>query len=133
MSSNESMEMYLETIYLIETSHGHAHGVDIAKKLGVSKASVSKAMNKLSARGLINKESYGSITLTPKGKKLSEKIYYNHQLISKFLEHSLELTGADAADNACKMEHVLTETMLKAIKEYLDKNHVEITMDFGGL
>lgn len=128
MSNNESMEMYLETIYILENSHGHAHGVDVAKKLGVSKASVSKAMNKLSAKGMINKESYGTITLTQKGKELSEQIYYNHQLITKFLEHSLNLTVSQSAENACKMEHVISEDMLEAIKKYLETHSIEVVV-----
>lgn len=128
MSNNESMEMYLETIYIIENSHGHAHGVDIAKQLGVSKASVTKAMKKLMEKGLINKEIYGSITLTQEGRTLSEKIYYNHQLISLYLEHSLGLSAREAAENACRMEHVLSETMIIAIKGYLDKHNVEISI-----
>ena len=128
LSNNESMEMYLETIYILENSHGHAHGVDVAKQLGVSKASVSKATKKLIEKGMINKETYGSITLTQKGRELSEKIYYNHQLISLYLEHSLGLSATEAAENACKMEHVLSETMLTSIKKYLDKHNVKISI-----
>jgi len=126
MINNESMEMYLETVYIIEKSNGHAHGVDIAKRLGVSKPSVTKAMNQLKSKGLINKEAYGSITLTQKGKALSEKIYYDHQLISSFLEHSLGLCPDEAAGNACKMEHVLSDQMLESIKTYLNKHEIRI-------
>ncbi len=125
MSNNESMEMYLETVYVLESNHGHAHGVDIAKKLGVSKPSVSKAMNYLKAKGLINKETYGTITLTDKGKKMSEQIYSTHQLITLFLEHSLELKTAEAALNACKMEHILSDKMIEAIKNYLEINNID--------
>jgi DtxR family transcriptional regulator, Mn-dependent transcriptional regulator len=124
MSNNESMEMYLETIHLLEKNYGHAHGVEIAERLGVSKPSVSKAMNYLKDKGLVNKEAYGTITLTPKGKELSEQIYYNHKLMTLFLEHSLQLTAEEADENACRMEHVLTEGMLEAIKAYLHKNNI---------
>lgn len=127
MGYNESMEMYLETVYILEENHGHAHGVDIAKKLGVSKASVTKAMKLLKEKGLINKETYGSITLTEEGKALSKKIYYRHQLITKFLEHSLMLSSKEAAENACKMEHIISENMLKAMKKYMCDNNIEIT------
>lgn len=125
MSNNESMEMYLETVYILENSHGHAHGVDIAKRLGVSKPSVSKAMNYLKAKGLVNKEAYGSITLTKEGRELSAKIYSNHQMLSQFLEHSLELTAEEASLNACKIEHVLSDRMVEAIEKYLMKNNIE--------
>lgn len=124
MSSNESMEMYLETVYILENSHGHAHGVEVAKRLGVSKPSVSKAMKFLKEKGLIRKENYGTITLTDEGKAISEKIYSNHQLISRFLVQSLELSEEEAAENACKMEHVLTDKVMDAIKSYLSKKEV---------
>lgn len=125
MSSNESMEMYLETIYILENSHGHAHGVDIAKKLGVSKPSVTKAMKHLKSQGLVNSEPYGTITLTKKGKELSAKIFRKHQLISLFLEHSLDLDTDEAARNACRIEHILSDKMLTAIKGYLEENNVD--------
>lgn len=126
MPSNESMEMYLETIYLLENNHGHAHGVEIANKLGVSKASVSKATKQLKAKGLIHKESYGTITLTEKGREISEKIYLNHKMITNFLEHSLGLSSEIASKNACKIEHVLSEEMVTAISEYLNRHNIEV-------
>jgi len=122
MSSSESMEMYLETVYVLENNHGHAHSVDIAKKLGVSKPSVSKAMRYLKDKGFINKESYGSITLTDKGREVSSTIYNRHKLLTSFLEHSLKLTPEQAVVNACKMEHVIDKTMTEAIERYLEAN-----------
>jgi DtxR family transcriptional regulator, Mn-dependent transcriptional regulator len=126
MSNNESMEMYLETIHILEKNYGHAHGVEIAERLGVSKPSVSKAMNYLKNKGLINKEAYGTITLTKKGKELSEQIYINHRLISLFLKHSLQLTAEEADENACRMEHVLSDNILEAIKAYLHEKNINI-------
>jgi Mn-dependent DtxR family transcriptional regulator len=126
MSNNESMEMYLETIHLLEKNYGHAHGVEIAERLGVSKPSVTKAMNYLKDKGLVNKEAYGTITLTKKGKELSEQIYNNHRLMALFLKHSLQLTVEEADENACRMEHVLTKGMLEAIETYLHKNNINI-------
>ena len=76
MNYNKSIEMYLETIYILEIDHGHAHVVDIAEHLGITKPSVTKAMDKLKQEGLINKESYGHITLTEKGGAVAKKIYY---------------------------------------------------------
>lgn len=125
MSVSESTEMYLETVYLLEKNHGHAHVVDIAKRLGVSKPSVSKAMNQLKKKGLISKEAYGSITLTSEGRSRSEKIYQEHQLISLFLEHSLKLSPDEASENACKMEHILSDKMVASIKSYLKENNIE--------
>lgn len=131
MSSNESMEMYLETIYLLERAQGHAHGVDIAKRLGVSKASVTKATKQLKESGYIRKEAYGSITLTKEGLELSERVYYNHKMITAYLKHSLGVSDSEAAENACKMEHFLTDNMIYAIKEYLIKNDIEIKKTVG--
>lgn len=126
MSNSESMEMYLETIYLLEKAQGHAHVVDIAKRLGVSKASVSKATKNLKSSNYIKKEAYGSITLTRDGWALSEKIYYNHNMIKAYLKHSLGITNQVAAENACKMEHVLTENAIEAIRGYLIENNIEV-------
>lgn len=114
--------MYLETIYLLAKEHGHAHVVDIAEALGVSKASVSKAMKQLKFEKLVQKEIYGSITLTKKGREISKKIYYKHRLIAEFLEHSLSLTASEASKNACKMEHFVSDSMLRAIEDYFQKN-----------
>lgn len=125
MTNTESMEMYLETIYILEEDHGHAHSVEIAKRLGVSKPSVTKAMKALVDKGLILKESYGTITLTEEGKKISERVYSSHKYITKYLEHSLGLSPEIAVRNACKIEHVVSEEMYEAIKKYLDKNKIE--------
>ncbi len=125
MSNNESMEMYLETVYILESDSGHAHGVDIAKRLGVSKPSVTKAIKYLKAQGFVNTQKYGTITLTEKGRELSEEIYSNHQIIELFLEHSLKLSAEQASINACKIEHVLSDEMLEAIKSYLKKNNID--------
>ncbi len=117
---NESSEMYIETIYILEGIHGHAHVVDIAKRLGVKKPSVTKAMNQLKEQGLINQEAYGPIKLTERGKDLAGEIYKKHQLISRYLEKSLGLAPDEASENACKMEHIVTNAMLVAIKKYLE-------------
>lgn len=120
MSKSESTEMYLETIYLLEKNHGHAHAVEIAERLNVSKPSVTKAMNSLKEDGLIDKEAYGTINLTHKGKEISNKIYKRHKLLTDFLFYSLGLAVAEAEKNACKMEHVVTDELIIKVKEYLD-------------
>ncbi len=120
MSISESNEMYLETIYILEDVHGHAHVADIARRLGVKKPSVSKAMEQLKKDNLINQESYGPVTLTERGKKVSKQIYRKHHLITRFLEKSLNLGYDEASQNACRMEHSITDAMLKAIENYLE-------------
>lgn len=121
MASNESMEMYLETVYVLEKRSGHAHVTEIAKVLNVSKPSVTKAMKYMIENELVDKEPYGSITLTEKGRKAAERIYRNHILITRFLEKTLNMKPEDAANDACRIEHVVSENMIEAIEEYLDR------------
>lgn len=125
MSNNESMEMYLETVYILENNHGHAHVSEVAERLDVSKPSVTKAMKRLKSEGLINQESYGSIKLTKKGNEISEKIHENHKLITLYLEYSLKIGKDEAEKNACKIEHILSKTMVTAIKDYLKENNID--------
>ena len=121
MKYHDSAEMYLETIYLLEKSQGHAHVAEISKALNISKPSVTKAMDQLKNRLLINKDDYGPVTLTPKGRELSQEIYDRHLIITEYLRQSLNLSLVDAEENACRMEHVITDTLLNSIKEYLNK------------
>ena len=121
MVKNESMEMYLETIYVLSERSGHAHVTEIAKELDVSKPSVTKAMNFLREKGMVDKEPYGSITLTDEGRQVAERVYRNHVLISCFLETSLGMKPEDASDDACRMEHIVSGKMIEAIEIYLKK------------
>ena len=125
MSNNESIEMYLETVYILENNYGHAHVSEVAKRLDVSMPSVTKAMNQLKSQGLVDKEPYGSITLTDKGREISKKIHKNHKLITLFLQHSLELEAPEAEKNACKIEHILSHKMVIAIKKYLNTHNID--------
>ena len=119
MKYHDSAEMYLETIYILEHRQGHAHVAEISKALSLSKPSVTKAMAQLKSRDLIHQEDYGPITLTEQGRSLSKKIYDRHLLISEYLQKALKLSVKDAEENACRMEHVITESYIDAIKAYL--------------
>jgi len=119
MSQSESKEMYLETIYILQQEENHAHSVDVAKRLNVSKPSVTKAMNNLRKIGLIDQEKYGPITLTEEGLAIAKRVYDNHQLITKFIISSLKLSPEQAEKDACKIEHVISADMVDAIKNYL--------------
>ena len=123
MNISESNEMYLETIHILEDAHGHAHIADIAKRLGVTKPSVSKAMEQLKREDLISQESYGPVTLTQKGKAISTQIYRKHHLITRYLEKSLNLHHGEASENACRMEHIITDAMLEAIVKCLESKN----------
>jgi DtxR family transcriptional regulator, Mn-dependent transcriptional regulator len=123
LSRSESSEMYLETIYILESAHGHAHIADIAARLGVKKSSVTKAVEQLKEEDLVCHDSYGPVTLTAKGRSISKQIYRKHNLITRYLMKSLHLDPEEAAENACMMEHIVTEGMLKAIEKYLAKEN----------
>lgn len=122
MSYNKSVEMYLEAIYILENNHGHAHVVDIAEHLGITKPSVTKAMDKLKEEGLIDKENYGHINLTSSGKEAAEKVYHKHCIVTRFLKDSLDLSHKEASVNACRMEHIITDAMLEAIENYVGRS-----------
>jgi len=124
MKYHDSAEMYLETIYILEKTQGHAHVAEISKALNISKPSVTKAMDQLKNRLLINKDDYGPVTLTTKGRELSQGIYERHLIITEYLRLSLNLSLEDAEENACRMEHVITDTLLDSIKEYLNKEEL---------
>jgi len=121
MKYNESREMYLETIYLLEKENHHAHTAEIAKLLNVSKPSVTKAMGLLKSQGLVEQERYGPVMLTTKGRTKSKQIYENHKLITQFIINTLGLSPKQAEENACKIEHVISNDMLLAMKKYVSK------------
>ncbi len=126
MKDNESMEMYLETIYLLEKAHGYARNVDIARNLDVSKPSVTKAVKYLQSRGLVDNETYGTIHLTEKGRKISEEIYIKHEKLTAFLRLALGMNYDEAEQNACRMEHFVSEEMMEKVDLYLQKHQKDI-------
>ena len=123
MKYHDSAEMYLETIFILEKEQGHAHVAEISKALNISKPSVTKAMDLLKHRLLINKDDYGPVTLTAKGRELSKEIYGRHMIITQYLQKSLNLSFEDAEENACRMEHVITSNLMDSIKDYLAKGN----------
>jgi len=121
MKYHDSAEMYLETIFILEKKQGHAHVAEISKALNLSKPSVTKAMTQLKNRSLILQDDYGPITLTDKGRVLSQEIYERHLLITDYLQQAMNLSLEDAEENACRMEHVITDSFMESIKAYLSK------------
>lgn len=113
----ESSEMYLETI-LILTNRNHAvRSVDIAVEMGYSKPSVSRAIHKLEASECIRIDSEGYIFLTDKGRDIAEKIYERHNVLSA-LFMNLGVSRDTAIDDACRIEHVISDESFAAIKAY---------------
>ncbi len=118
---SSSIEDYIEAIYIIESTGESARSVDIANRLGVSKPAVNKAMNELLKLGYIEKERYGSITLTEKGKKIGKKVYGIHVTIRDFLIQ-IGVSEKTADIDCCLIEHVISEETLNAIKNSLKKD-----------
>ena len=121
MNLYESSEDYLERILILEERNGYVKAIDIAKDLNFTKASVSIAMKKLRENGYINIGERGHITLTKKGEEIAKKTYERH----KILTEALIKLGVDeqvAEDDACKIEHDLSEESFLAIKKALKNN-----------
>ncbi len=120
-----SLEDYIEEIY-IEISHtGHAKVTDIANKLGVKKASVSGALSNLAEKNLVNYAPYAPITLTAEGEKIAKEILLKHENLSSFFVEVLGADKAEAAEIACKMEHIVSDKIFQnmvKLTEYTRNN-----------
>ena len=123
MRIQESGEMYLETILRLSQKSGHVRAIDVGEEMGYSKPSVSRAMSLLKEGGYIVIDRDGAITLTDAGRELAEKIYARHTLLTKFLI-SLGVDEATASEDACKMEHSISDISFEAIQRLLEKNNV---------
>ena len=115
---HESGEMYLETILLLGRKKNVVRSVDIAEEMGFSKASVSRAVSKLKQDAYIIVDSDGHIALTEKGYQLAGGIYERHVVLSKLLS-DLGVSEEVAAEDACRMEHVISDESFEAIKKYI--------------
>ena len=120
MHTNESSEMYLECILELKSLRGEVRSIDIARKTGYSKPSVSRAVGLLKKSGQIEVDEGGYITLTESGLKVAEKIFERHSLISEFLVR-LGVAPETAATDACKIEHVISDESFAKIKDFSDK------------
>ncbi|MBQ4641640.1 MAG: metal-dependent transcriptional regulator [Oscillospiraceae bacterium] len=121
MHIHESGEMYLETIHVLLKKNGSVRAVDVAGHMGYSKPSISRAMGLLKSGGFIEIEPDGSITLTDTGLAVAEKIYERHTLLSQLLI-SLGVNPEIAAEDACKLEHAISDESFEAIKTYVQQH-----------
>ncbi len=119
MKAKESREMYLEVILKLEKRNGVVRSIDIANELGYSKPSISRAMHVLSDAGDIIHSAYGDITLTEQGRKKAQRIYQSHQLLTDFFTSALGLAPDVAENDACRIEHVISDAALDAIEKYM--------------
>lgn len=120
MIIKESAENYLEAILVLKNKKGNVRSIDIAHELMVSKPSVSVAMKHFREDGYVFVDKDGGIFLTDKGLKVAERVYERHQIITR----ALMFIGVDeitAKDDACKIEHDISEKTFQKLKEYIEK------------
>ena len=116
MIIHQSAEDYLETILMLTERQGKVRSIDVVNELGFTKASVSIAMKKLRENGYIAVDGEGNLTLLPPGQEIAERIYSRHRLLTHFFIQ-LGVDEKTAAEDACRAEHVLSETTLAKIRE----------------
>lgn len=114
----ESGEMYLETILKLSGIKKEIRSIDVVKEMGFSKPSVSVGMKKLRDGGYINMDKDGLITLTASGKEIATKIYERHQVLSTLLM-SLGVSSKTALEDACRIEHDISDETFEAVKKFL--------------
>ncbi|MCI5622493.1 MULTISPECIES: metal-dependent transcriptional regulator [Anaerostipes] len=118
MKIQESAENYLETILILGQRQKTIRSIDIAREMNFSKPSVSIAMKNLRQNDLIIMDTDGHIALTESGRKIAETIYERHELLSKMLT-DLGVDPKIAAEDACRMEHVISPESFEAIKQHI--------------
>ena len=119
MHMQESGEMYLESIHVLLQQKSAVRSVDISEYMGYSKPSVSRAVGLLKNGGYILVDKEGYITLTEEGLAIADKIYQRHTLISNLLVR-LGVSREVAAEDACKIEHAISDESFEAIKKYVE-------------
>ena len=119
MHLQESAEMYLETIYLLTQQRNSVRSIDVAEHMGYSKPSVSRAVGLLKHGGYLTTDDDGFLSLTEDGTAVAEKIFERHTVLSR-LFIKLGVSEAIAAEDACKIEHIISDETFTAIKAYLN-------------
>ena len=115
--TTESLEMYLENILVLENTKEKVRSIDVAHRTGYSKPSVSRAMKLLVSDFCIEIDGDGHITLTDKGREIATKIFERHKVISEFFM-SIGVSEENATEDACRIEHVISDESLEAIKNH---------------
>ena len=118
MSIHESAEMYLETIYTLSLNSTCVRSIDVAEALNYSRPSVSRAVGLLKKDGYLKMDEDGLLTLTEKGRALAERIYERHTVLAAALE-ALGVDKETAAEDACKIEHDISDRTFEAIKAHM--------------
>ena len=120
MNLQESGEMYLETILILTNENAHVRSIDVCEYMGFSKPSVSRAISLLKTGGYVNVDTDGYLTLTDLGRDVAKKMYDRHKLLTDLLV-KLGVSPEVATQDACKIEHHISDESFEAIKRHLDK------------
>ena len=120
MHLQESGEMYLETIYRLSREHEYVRSIDVAEEMGYSKPSVSRAVSLLRQGGYLLTDEHGHLTLTDVGKELANKIFERHTVLTGLLV-ALGVDQETATEDACRIEHVISDRTFEAIKQHLHR------------
>jgi len=116
ISLTSSMEDYLEAVLVLQQKHGYIRCVDVAGYLGVTKPSVSRAVKELSKKKCLLKKDDGTLSLTEQGRQIAQQIYEKHQFFTKQLIEA-GVSRDIAVQDACRLEHVISETSFNKLKE----------------
>ena len=120
MQLQESGEMYLETILILSQKKPSVRSVDVGEYMGFSKPSVSRAVGLLRQGGFVEMRPDGGLVLTPIGRETAEKIYERHTVLARMLER-LGVPEDVASEDACRMEHCISDATFDAIKKHLEQ------------
>ena len=121
MRLQESGEMYLETIYRLSQQMEMVRSIDVVEEIGYSKPSVSRAVGLLKSAGYLTVEDNGALLLTDAGRAIGEKIYARHQTLTALLM-KLGVDRETATEDACRMEHAISDVSFEAICKHLQKH-----------
>ncbi|MBP5606295.1 MAG: metal-dependent transcriptional regulator [Ruminiclostridium sp.] len=121
MNLQESGEMYLETILVLSQKQNSVRSIDICGEMGFSKPSISRAIHLLEDGGYVNIDNNGFITLTETGSEVAEKIYERHRVLTALFT-ALGVDEKTAAEDACRIEHVISDKTFEAVKKFTINN-----------
>ncbi|MBU1935949.1 metal-dependent transcriptional regulator [bacterium] len=124
---SESLEDYLEAIYLLSRKDEEVRVAEIAEALGFSKPSVSEALTILESKGFVEHEKYRGVRLTPEGEELAKRVYERHKTLSIFLTRILGVPPARAVAEACRIEHTISEDTYDRLRRFVDEQMSQIS------
>lgn len=119
---SSGLEDYLECIYNKLQQKGSVKAIELSRELKVTRASVTDALHRLAEKKYINYEKYGTIEITKKGLEKAKEVFDKHKILSCFFENVLSLSVEEANENACRIEHVITQNAFNKLKEYTESH-----------